>query len=46
MEILTTEACNSDMLTATQKAQDMLKAYPEMNAIFGSEGPMLWQQAR
>ena len=38
MEILTTEACNSDMLTATQKAQDMLKAYPEMNAIFGSEG--------
>ena len=38
MEILTTEACNSDMLTGTQKAQDMLKAYPEMTAIFGSEG--------
>lgn len=38
MEILTVEACNSDMLTGTQKAQDMLKAYPEMNAIFGSEG--------
>ena len=26
------------MLTGTQKAQDMLKAYPEMTAIFGSEG--------
>ena len=38
MEILTTEACNSDMLTGTQKAQDMSKAYPEMTAIFGSEG--------
>lgn len=38
MKILTVEACNSDMLTGTQKAQDMLKAYPEMNAIFGSEG--------
>lgn len=38
MEILTVEACNSDMLTGTQKAQDMLKAYPEMTAIFGSEG--------
>lgn len=38
MEILTVEACNSDMLTGTQKAQDMLKAYPQINAIFGSEG--------
>lgn len=38
MEILTVEACNSDMLTGTQKAQDMLKAYPDMTAIFGSEG--------
>ncbi len=38
MKVLTVEACNSDMLTGTQKAQDMLKAYPEMNAIFGSEG--------
>lgn len=38
MEIIDIQACDSDMLTATQKVQDMLRAYPEINAIFGSEG--------
>ena len=38
MEILDIQSCNSDMLTGTQKVQDMLKAYPEMTALFGSEG--------
>lgn len=38
MKVIDIQSCNSDMLTGTQKAQDMLKAYPEMNAIFGSEG--------
>ncbi|WP_072524194.1 sugar-binding protein [Clostridium sp. Marseille-P3244] len=38
MEIIDIQACDSDMLTATQKVQDMLRAYPEITAIFGSEG--------
>lgn len=38
MKIVSVEACNSDMLIATQKMQDMLKAYPNLTAIFGSEG--------
>lgn len=38
MEIIDIQACDSDMLTATQKVQDMLRAYPEIDAIFGSEG--------
>lgn len=38
MEIIDIQACNSDMLTGTQKVQDMLKAYPQITAIFGSEG--------
>lgn len=38
MEVIDIQSCNSDMLTGTQKVQDMLKAYPEMTAIFGSEG--------
>ena len=38
LEILDVQSCNSDMLTGTQKVTDMLKAYPELTAIFGSEG--------
>lgn len=38
MQVIDIQSCNSDMLTGTQKVQDMLKAYPEMTAIFGSEG--------
>ncbi len=38
MKVVAVEACDSDMLTATQKMQDMLKAYPSMTAVFGSEG--------
>jgi len=38
MEILATEVTDADLLKATEKAQTMLQAYPEMNAIFGVSG--------
>jgi ribose transport system substrate-binding protein len=38
MEIIAMEASNSDVLQATQKAQSMLTANPEITAFFGTSG--------
>ena len=36
MNLLTVEAANTDLGQATQKAQAMMQAYPEMNAMLGT----------
>lgn len=36
IEILTVESANTDLGQATQKAQAMMQAYPEMNAMLGT----------
>ena len=36
MELLTVESANTDLGQATQKAQAMMQAYPEMNAMLGT----------
>lgn len=38
MKIVTIEATNGEQLKAAEKAQTMLKAYPEINVVFGVGG--------
>ncbi len=38
MEVISVEACESDLLKIEEKTMNMLVEYPEMNAIFCAEG--------